>query len=291
MEESRRSLTAGNLVHACAPLALYYLISSAASFICMQILALEAGFAVLESGSGDVYDYILQEYPGKILQMVLLTAAVAVPAFGWLYYRDLREREGFSFRSMVIVLEVRPAAWAMAGSVCLALALNLLLLASPLPDWSAGFEQTQEALYQGSIWMELAVSGVAAAVMEELLMRGLFYGRLREMMEPGRAVFWSALAFAICHGNLVQGIYAFLMGCLLAFLKERFRTIWIPILAHMCANIAVIFMSESGGMDFLLQRPFLAILAVLAGALTAALSLLLVWVSGQSVSEKTERDK
>lgn len=138
----------------------------------MQILALEAGFAVLESGSGDVYDYILQEYPGKILQMVLLTAAVAVPAFGWLYYRDLREREGFSFRSMVIVLEVRPAAWAMAGSVCLALALNLLLLASPLPDWSAGFEQTQEALYQGSIWMELAVSGVAAAVMEELLMRG-----------------------------------------------------------------------------------------------------------------------
>ena len=216
MEESRRSLTAGNLVHACAPLALYYLISSAASFICMQILALEAGFAVLESGSGDVYDYILQEYPGKILQMVLLTAAVAVPAFGWLYYRDLREREGFSFRSMVIVLEVRPAAWAMAGSVCLALALNLLLLASPLPGWSAGFEQTQEALYQGSIWMELAVSGVAAAVMEELLMRGLFYGRLREMMEPGRAVFWSALAFAMCHGNLVQGIYAFLMGCLLA---------------------------------------------------------------------------
>ena len=195
MEESRRSLTAGNLVHACAPLALYYLISSAASFICMQILALEAGFAVLESGSGDVYDYILQEYPGKILQMVLLTAAVAVPAFGWLYYRDLREREGFSFRSMVIVLEVRPAAWAMAGSVCLALALNLLLLASPLPGWSAGFEQTQEALYQGSIWMELAVSGVAAAVMEELLMRGLLYGRLRELMEPRRGCLLERIGF------------------------------------------------------------------------------------------------
>lgn len=291
MEESRRSLTAGNLVHACAPLALYYLISSAASFICMQILALEAGFAVLESGSGDVYDYILQEYPGRVLQMVLLTAAIAIPAFGWLYYRDLREREGFSFRRLVIVLEVRPAVWAMLGSVCLALMLNLLLLASPLPEWSAGFEQTQEALYQGSIWMELAVSGAAAAVMEELLMRGLLYGRLRELMEPRRAIFWSAMAFAMLHGNLVQGIYAYLMGCFLAYLMERFRTIWVPVLAHMCANVSVILISESGGMESLLQSPFLTAAAVLASGLTAALSLLLVWVSGQSVSEKTERYK
>ncbi len=291
MAKRWRPYSAGDLVHACVPLILYYLISSAVSFFYMRILALEAGFTILESEAGDVYDYILQEYQGRSLQMVLLTAVIAIPVFCWMYCQDLKEREGFSFRRLVIVVEVRPVIWAMLGSVCLALMLNLLLLASPLPGWSDGFAQTQEALYQGSIWSELAVSGVAAAFMEELLMRGLFYGRLREMMESRRAIFWSAMAFAMFHGNLVQGIYAYLMGCFLAYLMERFRTIWVPVLAHMSANISVILISESGGLETLLQSSFLTAAAALASGLAVCLSLLLIWASGQPVPGKTEQKK
>jgi len=83
---------------------------------------------------------------------------------------------------------------------------------------------------------------------EELLMRGLLYQRLRDMMQAGAAIFWSALIFGISHGNIVQGVYAFLLGMFFAWLKERFGTILIPIAAHMSANLFAIMLSESHGL-------------------------------------------
>ena len=291
MEKPRKNVTVGNLLHACAPLALYYLISTLASYFYMQFLMMEAGFAVIESEAGDVYDYIMQEFPGRILEIVLLTALMAIPVFCWMYVRDLKERDGFSLRNMVVVLEIRPAAWALAGGMCLALLLNLLILASPLPTWSPDFQQIQDAVYQGSIWSEIAVSGVAAAVMEELLMRGILYGRMREMMSAGRAVFWSALAFGICHGSLVQGIYGFFMGCFLGYLMERFRTVLIPILAHMSVNVLMILLSESGGLETLMESPLLMWPAAAVCGLTAAFALAVIRMSGKLVSgENAEKN-
>lgn len=291
MKQRPKTVAVGNLLHVCAPLALYYLLSSLAASIYMQFLMFEAGFAVLGSESADVQEYILREYPGRVLQMVLLTALIAVPVFGWMYCRDLKERKGFSFCHMVIVLELRPVSWAALGSMALALALNLILLSSPLPGWSAGFRQAQEAMYQGSIWMELAASGAAAAVMEELLFRGLLYGRMRELLGAGSAVLWSALAFGVCHGNLVQGVYGFLMGCFLAYLMERFGTVLIPILAHMSANVFLIFLTEGGGLDGLLQKPLVWAGTAAACMVLFAFSMALIWASGKAISgEKQEEN-
>ena len=71
---------------------------------------------------------------------------------------------------------------------------------------------------------------------EEILFRRVIYKKLR-----GIAPFWvaasiSALLFGLYHGNLVQGIYAFIMGMFLALVYEWTGSFIAPVLFHMIAN-------------------------------------------------------
>lgn len=253
--KNRSKISIGNLWHALSPLLLYYLLSIIVSTVVMQKLFLQAGFAVMESSIGEdgMMDYIFREYQTQTMGMVLMTAAVAVPIFGWLYYRDLQKRENFDIKNFQIVLELRSVVWVIFGSAALALFCNNVIALTPLMEWSESYEQTSEALYAGSIWMELLGAGIGAAVSEELLMRGLLYQRLRDMMEAKTAIFWSALIFGVFHGNIVQGVYAFLLGLFFAWLKEKYHTLLIPILAHMSANLFVVALAESEGLGALLS--------------------------------------
>lgn len=252
--KNRNKISIGNLWHAVNPLILYYLLSLAVSTVVMQKLLLQAGFAVMESSIQEegMLDYVFREFQTQTMEMVLVTAAVSIPILGWMYYKDLKKRENFDMGNFQIVLEVRSLVWVVIGSAALALFCNNLIALTPLMQWSESYEQVNEALYAGSIWMELLGAGVGAAVSEELLMRGLLFQRLRDMMEAKAAIFWSALIFGIFHGNIVQGVYAFLMGMFFAWLKERFHTILIPILAHMSANLFVVCLTESEGLSAVL---------------------------------------
>jgi len=68
------------------------------------------------------------------------------------------------------------------------------------------------------------------------LFRGLIYKRLRTLCKPFVAAIISSLAFGITHGNLVQFVYAFLAGMFLAYVYEKYKNIWAPIIFHVCAN-------------------------------------------------------
>lgn len=253
--KNRNKISVGNLWHAVNPLILYYILSLAISTVVMQKLLLQAGFAVMESSIKEegMLDYVFREYQIQTMEMILVTAAVSIPILGWMYYQDLQRREHFSIQNFQIVLEVRSIVWVILGSAALALFCNNLIALTSLMQWSDSYEQVNEALYAGSIWMELLGAGVGAAVSEELLMRGLLFQRLRDMMEAKAAIFWSALIFGVFHGNIVQGVYAFLLGLFFAWLKERFHTILIPILAHMSANLFVVLLSESEGLNVILS--------------------------------------
>ena len=53
------------------------------------------------------------------------------------------------------------------------------------------------------------------------------------------AILLSSLIFAIYHGNIVQGIYAFVMGSLFAWFLLNSRIFYISILMHAAANAAI----------------------------------------------------
>ena len=140
----------------------------------------------------------------------------------------------------------------MGAAVCLA--LNHLLIYSRLTELlQEGYEETASLLFQGKLILEIAVAGILIPVVEELIFRGLAYRRMRWYIRPVPAMILSALYFGAVHGNWLQGIYAFIMGMLLAFAFERFHSILVPILIHIGANTVSVFVSESGLLDFIYE--------------------------------------
>lgn len=74
------------------------------------------------------------------------------------------------------------------------------------------------------------------------------------MMGAGPAMLLSAVIFGIMHVNLVQFLYAGILGILLAFLLEKIGFLYAPVLGHIAANIAAVVRQETGWLSFSYER-------------------------------------
>lgn len=128
---------------------------------------------------------------------------------------------------------------AMFCCVCgFALGLNLLFELLGITHLSAAYEETAATQYAAAVPVGLLLNGLLVPFVEELAFRGVLYNRLKKYMTWGSAVVVSALAFGIYHQNMVQGAYAFLMGCLIAWCYERFGRFSVAVGAHALSNLS-----------------------------------------------------
>lgn len=240
----RRRVTARGLWRSLYPVLTYWFIQFLASVGYMIWLEV----SVMENGTGG--RSIEDLYMEGTVWIVLFSAIIGILLFGWLYRRDRQKREWNVWQEADWYTPSEgQLLWVVVGSAGLALFANNLISLTPLAQWSESYQETSEALYTGSIWIRMASVGFFAPAVEELLMRGLLYERLREMMSVKAAIFWSAVVFGVFHGNIVQGVYAFFIGLFFAWLMERFQRIMAPVLAHMSANLFVVLLEESGGLE------------------------------------------
>ncbi len=130
--------------------------------------------------------------------------------------------------------------------IILSVSLNNLISMSPLPGLSEGYQNASDALYGSNIVLELIGSALVTPILEELLHRGVVYGKLRKMMGLWPAVLVSALIFATLHFNIVQFLYTFLLGIALAFFVEKTNRIYPAVIAHMAANGIAVIRTETG---------------------------------------------
>lgn len=145
---------------------------------------------------------------------------------------------------------------------------NALMSLSGLAAQSAAFRETAERQYAVPLGMGLFLYAGVSAVSEEVVFRFLLYNRLlRSCGRVPYAVFGSAFLFAAYHGNMVQNIYAFVLGLLIAYSYFYFDSFAAPVLFHSVGN-AVIFL---GGMipeahDFLFSPAMFCIFGLITAA-------------------------
>lgn len=146
------------------------------------------------------------------------------------------------------------ALWIVLGGILLACGWNILIGLTPLPTYFSGYEAATEGVYACSLISQILGSILVASFFEELVMRGLLYRRLRAGLSQSddpkaglrASLIWGAVLFGLFHGNLVQGIYAFLMGLFFVCVYEKKRGLWAPVLAHACANASSILLEATG---------------------------------------------
>lgn len=129
-------------------------------------------------------------------------------------------------------------------------ALNNLIGYTGLKETSENYRQVSDAFYGGGLWLSVLGSCLLVPLLEELLYRGIVYRRLRTWVGVWPAVFVSALIFGAMHFNLVQFLYAALIGILLAVTAER-AGLAAAMAAHMLTNLISVLRSQTHWFDFM----------------------------------------
>lgn len=248
--EMKSRVTIGGLWKSLYPVLLYMAIQFIVGIFYSIGLSVYAAYRGTDFA--DLSDYMMDRIAVGTVIIVLLAALVTIPIYWWLYCRDIQWKLKAGLEDYFPLTEWL-LLWSVLGCGALALLGNGLISLLPLAKWSESYEEVSDALYTGSIWLRMVSIGIFGPVVEELSMRGLMYQRFRSelRLRPAAAVFWSALVFGIFHGNVIQGIYAFLIGLYFAWLMERTQQILVPIVGHMSANLLVVLLEETNAMEWI----------------------------------------
>ena len=155
-------------------------------------------------------------------------ALVSIPVFGWLYRQKAHKAARFCLRDGICCAFV---------GIGFCLIVNTLIRLSPLPAYLTGFASVAGQIYGPSLLFQAVAVGAVIPTAEELVFRGLGFKALRRRYPFWVAACLSAAVFGVYHGNVLQAVYGFIMGIVLAWEAEVKETVRAPIVTHMAANI------------------------------------------------------
>jgi membrane protease YdiL (CAAX protease family) len=171
-----------------------------------------------------------------ILPLTALSWAVTMIPLG-MEYKRRRNRE-----QSIIKISLKKAGYIAVAGIGGCLFFNGLL--GLLPIQKEGYQQAAQVLYQPGLVVQLISMGIVIPLGEELVFRGLGYGRIRREIPGPAAAVLSAAYFGLYHGNLLQGIYAFFFGVFLAGIYEWGSGLLGCFLFHGAANMTAVLLQS-----------------------------------------------
>ena len=199
--------------------------------------------------------------PGVSYCLMVMAVMIAIILF-FLWYRrygrngileTAEPKEIITLKNMGIYL--------MMGIGCQLFIAGALTLIRPLFETLFNYyDDTISSLFVADTIIVAMYVIVLAPIVEELMLRGILFNRLRYGISFMAANVIQAAVFGIYHWDIIQGIYAFGIGLLLGYIYEKSRTLIAPIIVHIIIN----------GSGFLIQwlklGPYLPIwLAIIIG--------------------------
>ncbi|NLY47809.1 MAG: CPBP family intramembrane metalloprotease [Clostridiales bacterium] len=125
----------------------------------------------------------------------------------------------------------------MIGIGCQLFAAGVLSLIKPLlENLFAYYDETMSSLFAGDPIVVAVYVIILAPVVEELMIRGIMYGKIRQGIPFMAANLLQAAVFGIYHMDFIQGIYTFAIGLLLGYIYEKAGTLLAPIVVHIIIN-------------------------------------------------------
>lgn len=88
-----------------------------------------------------------------------------------------------------------------------------------------------------NIAITLLSTGILGPIIEELMFRGIIYNELKSKYSNMKSILITTIFFAIIHINIIQILYALIIGFILIFVYEKYNNIKAPIILHMASNI------------------------------------------------------
>lgn len=209
---------------------LYFTVYIFTTFVCTFTYALIYGIINFNDATEANFNTSL------LKNAFLITAAAAIMCFG-IYVLMFRKKETTLFqRCSFKKISFKNSSLIMFCSLGLALLSGSLvnLFISKFPSYmetSAAIESNATSIL-GIVSVVLIIP-----IFEEVLFRGLIYNELKTHLNIIIAIILQSIIFAVSHGNMLQGIYTFIMGVVLALVYNKTGSIVAPMLFHITYNL------------------------------------------------------
>ena len=196
-----------------------------------------------------MYQQLLNYVTEKSLQysgmLIFAYHIIALLGFGLWYYlgcgRPKITNPIKTFRGKCL-----PTVVIFAFGLCLFANAFVLVGQYVAPSAIEAYMELMESAGMGTDVFTILASVLLAPIGEEILCRGLTYHYAKKVVEGmnnRRVSFWianclQALGFGIMHMNLIQGLYAFVLGLGIGWLRERYNSLYPAMLAHFVVNFS-----------------------------------------------------
>ncbi len=241
------------------------------------------------------------DYQEQYMALQTATVAVTIPFIVRYYDKDKKEPTVF-WEHMNLEFEKKTSAQKIINGIVMFLAgatagmaLNNILALTTLEEISEGYQEVTKIFFAGGILFELLGACLLTPFLEELLYRGVVYGRLcdlmilnneektpegtkREKQSRMIAMVFSALLFGVLHMNLVQFVYAGILGILLAWFMEKAGHFYGALLAHIGANLISVLRVETKLFSWMHQNQTIFIITTIGMLLVSIVLITIVWL-------------
>ena len=162
---------------------------------------------------------------------------ICIPAMLYFYHMSSHKSKlGKSSTARVMA-----ALFSVILGVVFCIGFNYLIELIKLKSYSPMYRKVMNAVSADMPVVRIIAALIIAPIIEELVFRGIFFFKLRFAFPRVIAILISAIVFGIAHFNLVQGVYAALLGVVFAFIYDKTGELWTAIIAHMAANTFAFF--------------------------------------------------
>ena len=229
------------------PVIIYFAVAFIVQFAAVRVIASAAVANGTITAAGKSTAELQEELNSLInrysLHLTALTNVVLIPIYILLLMGDEKKRRN-SLGIRYTAPGIKRLGVVFVLGMSAAVSVNVIVSLSQIARFSPKYQQVSEVIYSGGLFMEIVSAVIAAPILEELFFRGMIYKRLRDMINVKAAVVISALFFGAVQGTLVQVVYAFIIGLMLAYVYEKFKTIWAPVIFHVGANLISVLITE-----------------------------------------------
>ena len=193
--------------------------------ILLYTIVQETMYFIFSFFNGAFYDN------GQLLVLLALMAAalLCIP----LYYRWYRYH--IRFKKHIMIKEA--LSYKNVIVVCI-LGITINLLIASLVEifnvtlYFPNYNDSISIFLDGNMILSSILVIFLAPITEELIHRGIVYEYFKKSGNKMIANIVQASLFAIVHGNMLQILYSFVLGLLLGYIYEKYKSIYAPILTH-----------------------------------------------------------
>ncbi|MCI8387637.1 MAG: CPBP family intramembrane metalloprotease [Clostridiales bacterium] len=177
------------------------------------------------------YDIVMQ----YSLHLTLLSGALTLLTY-MIVIKARKKKLCREFGLTKLPLSQIPILFALGAALNVFVSMAMSLIPFPA-EWVESYVESADMLTNSGVLMMVLTTVIAAPIVEEITFRGMFYSRLKQGMPMFAAMLISSWVFGMMHGEIIWVIYASLLGFLLVWVSEKYRSLTASIIVHFAFNL------------------------------------------------------